>query len=143
VSTHPTKRLRAPDGTRADIDVMLAPLIEALWAAGYDTIGSCQDFGESLHRHERRSAYWSGYVLLEMPVDDTLRLMDAIKGTPQFCGKMHWAATGAWEVSLPVMPFSPFDVRGADEAEVSPWAQIHFPGDQVSDLMDVLTASGS
>ena len=136
---HPTKRLRAPDGTRADIDVMLVPLIKALWAAGYDTVGSCQDHGESLRGHERKSAYWSGYVLLEMPVRDALRLLDEIKGTPQFCDKMHWAAPGAWQATVPVMPFSPFDVHGEDEAEVGPWAQLHFPNDQLDDLTKVIS----
>jgi hypothetical protein len=137
---HPTKRLRAPDGTRADIDVMLVPLIKALWAAGFDTVGSCQDLGESIgHHSERKSAYWKDYVLLEMSVADTLRLLDTVKGTPQFCDKMHWAAPGAWEVSLSVMPFSPFDTQGEDEAWVAPWPQVHFPNDQIDDLAKVIT----
>ena len=119
MSKHPTKYLRTPDGERAAIDVMLVPLIKALWAAGYDTIGSCQDLGESLEGYERKSAFWSGYALLEMPVDDTLRLLDAIKGAVQFCDKMHWAAPGAWR-SLPAShpQFSPFDIPSA---RMTPW----------------------
>lgn len=136
---HPVRRLRAPDGTRADIDTGIVPLIKALWSAEFDTIGSCQDIGESIgHHDERKSAYWKGYVLLEMPIQDALCLLDAVKGTSQFCDKMHWAAPGAWEVSVPVMPFSMFDVQGEDEAVLGPWAQIHFPRDQVDDLVKVL-----
>lgn len=135
---HPAKRLTDPSGRVAAIDVLLVPLIKALWAAGYETIGSCQDLGESLRNYKRKSAYWLGYVLLEMPVDDTLRLLDEIKGTPQFCDRMHWAAPGAWQVSLPVMPFSPFDIHG--EAGIGPWTQIHFPNDQIDDLTKVITA---
>jgi hypothetical protein len=142
VNTHPTKRLAAPDGSRPAIDVMIAPLIRALWDAGYETIGSCQDLGESLAGYGRKSTYWGGYVLLEMPAKDACRLLDAVKGTPQFCGNMHWAAPGAWEVSLPVMPFSMFDTRGEDDAVVAPWAQVHFPNDQIDDLVSVLTADG-
>lgn len=139
---HPIKRRTAPDGSRASIDVALVPLIKALWAAGYETIGCCQDLGESLHHYERKSAYWAGYALLEMPVEDACRLLDAVKGTPQFCDRMHWAAPGAWEVSLPVMPFSMFGVAGEDEAAVAPWAQVHFPAAQAGDLTDVIREAG-
>jgi hypothetical protein len=57
VNHHPIRRRTAPDGSRASIDVLLVPLIEALWAAGYETIGCCQDLGESLHGHDRKSAF--------------------------------------------------------------------------------------
>jgi hypothetical protein len=133
---HPTKRLRyTVSGKLVAIDTMLVPLIEALWAAGYDTVGSCQDLGESITKVERQSSHWRGYVLLEMPVEDALHLLDTIKDSPQFQDKMHWAAAGAWEVSLPVMPHGFF---GRD-ADVAPWAQIHFPNDQVDDLVKVLS----
>jgi hypothetical protein len=138
--THPTKRLRAPDGTRAEIDVMLVPLIKALWAAGYDTIGSCQDLGESSGRAaERHGVYWKGYALLEMPVADTLRFLDAAADSPLIDRLMlHWAEPGAWEISLPIMPLSPFN--DDSDAEIAPWAQIHFPNDQIDDLTKVITA---
>ena len=134
--THPARRLTAPDGTVAAIDTLLVPLIKALWAAGYETIGSCQDIGESSgHSVERRGTYWKGYVLLEMPEQDACRLLDEIKYTPQFQDRMHWAAPGAWEVSLPVMPFVPF----GDGAAVMDLAQVHFPSDQIDDLIKVIT----
>lgn len=133
---HAVKNIKAADGGSADIDVMLADLIEALWDAGYETIGSCQDLGESISAvSERKSDYWSGYALVEMPVEDTLRLLDAVEDSPQFQDRMHWAAPGAWEVSLPVLSSSPW----GEGADVMPWAQIHFPNDQIDDLIKVIT----
>ena len=135
MSHHPVKRITAPDGSRPGIDVMLVPLMKALWKAGYGTIGSCQDLGESLEGYPRQRAHWSGYVLLEMWPEDACRLLDTVKFSPQFKDRMHWADPGAWEVSLPVMAFG---LRG-DDAEVGSWVQVHFPSDQIDDLVKVLT----
>ncbi|HEX3960425.1 MAG TPA: hypothetical protein VHZ03_27940 [Trebonia sp.] len=140
---HPVKRLTAPDGSRVNIDVQLAPLIKALWAAGYETIGCCQDVGQGISASvsnasaKRRGTYWKGYALLEMPVEDMCKLLDAVKGTPQFKDRMHWADQGAWEIAIQVAPFG-FD--GA--AEPVPWAQLRFPNDQISDLVDVIREAG-
>lgn len=41
-NTHPTIKVRV-NGTEADIDVMIAPLIEEVWKAGIATGLSCQD----------------------------------------------------------------------------------------------------
>lgn len=131
MSHHPVKRLRAPDGTRADIDVLLAPLIKALWAAGYETIGSCQDLGESVSEiDERRGSYWKGYALVELPIRDAQRLARFLGGTPQFQRKMHWAAPGAWDISVPIILLS---------GEILDLAQVRFPNDQLDDLVKVLT----
>jgi hypothetical protein len=43
---HPSQCLTAPDGTQADIDTDIVPLIRALWALNLATTASCQDFGE-------------------------------------------------------------------------------------------------
>ena len=136
MTIHPAKRLMAPDGEPADIDVLLVPLIEALWYSGYDTIGSCQDLGESIAAaNPRRGAYWSGYVLLEMPDQDAARLVDAVSTSPVFAPRMHWAAEGAWEVSSPMLALP-------DGAERIPWMQVHFPASQLDDLV-TLVRSGS
>lgn len=136
---HPVKRLKAPDGSRAGIDAMLAPLIAALWARGYETVGCCQDLGESLRDRPRGAAYWKGYALLEMPEPDALRLVDAVKLAPAFEERMHWAADGAWEMSAPLLPFGPFSDE--QEATVMPWIRIYFPNDQVDDLVRLLAAA--
>ena len=132
---HPVKRLTTPADGDQDIDVMLSPLLEALWAAGYETIGSCQDVGESTAGSSPRySSHWHGYVLIEMPVEDACRLLDTVKDTPQFADRMHWAADGAWDVSVPIIAGS------GDEPTRPLWAQIHFPSDQIDDLVKVITA---
>jgi hypothetical protein len=43
---HSSQRLTAPDGTQADIDTEIVPLVRALWALNLVTTASCQDFGE-------------------------------------------------------------------------------------------------
>lgn len=44
---HATRTLIDPDG-QVEIDLEMIPLVEAPWAAGYTTIMSCQDLGESI-----------------------------------------------------------------------------------------------
>jgi len=131
-SHHPAKPLRTPRGDVADIDINLIPLILALWEAGYDTIGCCQDLGQNLERYDRKAAYWTGYAMIEMPYRDACRLLDTIRTVPPFDQRMHWAAPGAWEVSLPIVT-----VDG--QAAQAMWAQIHFPASQISELLQVLT----
>lgn len=130
--THPVKHLTAPDGEPADIDLRLVPLIEALWDAGYDTIGSCQDLGESLAGYPRKAAYWRGYALIEMPYEDACRLMDRVRRTRLFRDRMHWASPGAWDVSMPILSLP-------GERSRALWVQVHFPADQIDDLVTVLT----
>jgi hypothetical protein len=138
MNAHPTKRLRTPAGSRANIDAELVPLIKALWGAGFETIGCCQDTGECLSDYPRMSAYYSGYALLEMPVDDGLALLDILRRTSQFGDRMHWALPGAWSMSIPVAAYmsDPDD----DEATVSDMIQMRFPKDQVGDLVEVITS---
>lgn len=138
MSHHQVRRLRAPDGSRADIDVLLVPLVKALWAAGYETIGCCQDLGESAGEASPRwGTLWSGYAQVELLIPDACRLLDAVKNTPQFKEQMHWTAPDAWSVTIPVLPFG-MD----DDADVMPWAQVRFPADQIGDLTDVIREAG-
>ncbi len=132
---HSVKRLTAPDGSSADIDVAIVPLIESLWDAGYETVTSCQDLGESISGvSERRSAYWKGYVLVELPVPDTRRLIRQVSGAPQFRDHMHWTDPGAWEISVPIIP--PTGI-------IIDLAQVRFPNTQVEDLVKVLSRPGA
>src|SRR4051812_11598389 len=41
--SHPTVTLTAPDAHGVEIDVDIAPLIEALWQLGVRTVESCQE----------------------------------------------------------------------------------------------------
>ena len=137
MNRHPVKRLTAPDRTRADIDVLMVPLIKALWYAGYETVTCCQDIGEVAGQSSSRSLHWSGYALLEMPIRDMCELLDVVKETPQFKDRMHWADDGAWEIRIQVMPF------GIDgPAEPAPWAALYFPNDQIADLTRVVREDG-
>lgn len=43
---HPVQRLRSPEGRRADVDELLVPLVQALWAAGVPTVAGCQNVRE-------------------------------------------------------------------------------------------------
>src|SRR4029077_2588632 len=108
MSYHDTKRVVGPGRHWANIDIGIAPLIKALWDAGYETIGSCQNLGQSAtsgRNYGREFDYWDGYALIEMPVTDACRLLDTVKETPQFKDHMHWASEGAWSISIPVLPF--------------------------------------
>jgi len=45
ITYHAQAHITAPDGREADVDAALAPLIAALWQAGYQTTSSCEDWG--------------------------------------------------------------------------------------------------
>lgn len=124
---HPQVRLTPPgEDEPVGIDTDLAPLIEALWAAGFTTITSCQDLGESIGGlSPRKAGYWKGWVLLELPVADAKRLAEqaAARGFP-----MHWAERDSWEISVPVI------MLGA-RAVYTGIVQVHFPARQLEDLV--------
>jgi hypothetical protein len=136
VSIHPVKRLTAPDGHRAHIDVMLVPLIKALWRAGYETVSCCQDLGESLAHVERFGAFWDGYASVDMPVEDALRLLRIAVCTDEFAERLHWAAPEGWQVSMPVIPRI-YDGE-SDFSMLVPWIQIRFPNKQIDELITVI-----
>jgi hypothetical protein len=129
---HATRRLTAPDGSRANIDVLMVPLIKALWAAGYETVACCQDIGEAT---SGRGGSRAGCALLEMPVADTCRLVDTVRLTLSFRDRMRWSAPGAWKVSVPI----PLSALPHVPTSVMPWAQIFFPADQMGELVGVIT----
>jgi hypothetical protein len=74
---HPSQRLTAPDGTQADIDTDIVPLVRALWALNLATTASCQDFGDgtagqretnprpSRNGGDELIAYYIGYAWLK------------------------------------------------------------------------------
>ena len=141
---HPAQRLTAPDGTQADIDNEIVPLIRALWALNLATTASCQDFGEgtagqraacqrpSRYGGDAFIAYYTGYAWLKMPVPDAKRLADSLTET-EFRDKVtqRWTP-GSWRMHVPMI-FN--DHSGIELADT---AQIHFPREQVPALTFVL-----
>jgi hypothetical protein len=123
---HPQVQLTPPGSDESvGIDIGLAPLITALWEAGFTTITCCQDLGESIGKlNARKAAYWKGWVLLELPAADAKRLTEqaAARRFP-----MHWAREDAWEVSIPV-------VMLGSRAVFTGIVQVHFPVAQLEDL---------
>jgi hypothetical protein len=133
MSGHPTRRIKAPDGTRPEIDVEMVPLIRSLWDRGFETVGCCQDTGESARRaSKRRGEFWAGYALLEMPVDDGLALLDQIRLTPQFRERMHWAADDGWDMHAIVI------AGPLMRASLMDCIQFRFPKEQVAELAEVI-----
>ncbi|WP_194293495.1 hypothetical protein [Actinomadura macrotermitis] len=47
---HPSRLVTTPAGERVDVDEGIWPLVSALWARGWTTVGSCQDMGEAIGR---------------------------------------------------------------------------------------------
>jgi hypothetical protein len=137
---HSSQRLTAPDGTKADIDTEIVPLVRALWTLGLTTTASCQDFGEGTAGQRRASqrpsryggdafiAYYTGYAWLKMPVPDAQRLANTLLGT-EFHDKVtrRWEP-GSWRMHVPLV-FE--DNRGIILENA---AQIHFPREQIARL---------
>jgi hypothetical protein len=144
IQIHPSQRLTAPDGTEADIDTEIVPVVRALWALGLATTGSCQDFGEGVEGQREAVphkssyggdgfiAFYRGYAWLKMPVADAQLLGDLLLGT-EFRSEVtqRWTP-GSWRMHMPMI----FDEhRGIVLADT---AQIHFPRKQIPRLTSTL-----
>jgi hypothetical protein len=116
------------------IDTGLVPLIEALWAAGYETVSCCQDLGESIAAlSPRRGAYWKGWAQIELPPVDACALAElaAAHGLTR-----HWSEPGAWEMSAPLV------LLGARALLMTNLVQVRFPADQAVALTALVTMYG-
>ena len=141
---NPAERLTAPDGTIADIDAEIVPLVRALWRLGLATTSSCQDFGEgtagqrnanprpSWYGGDAFIAYYTGWAWLKMPVPDTLRLDNLMLGTDFHDRVTRRWQHGSWRMHIPVT-FDEDHGIGPDSA-----AQIHLLKDQVPELTRTL-----
>ena len=83
-NVHPVRTVRVGDRS-ADIDEMLAPLVEALWRNGFQTFTSCQDAGESnadwVDLLPHMAAYVEsrkGWAFIDLPMQDGLRFLTAV-----------------------------------------------------------------
>jgi hypothetical protein len=137
---HSSQRLTTPDGTKADIDTEIVPLVRALWALGLTTTASCQDFGEGTAGQRMASqrpsryggnafiAYYTGYAWLKMPLPDAQRLANTLIGS-EFHDKVtrRWEP-GSWRMHVPLV----FEENRGITLENA--AQIHFPREQITRL---------
>ncbi len=141
---HPTEHLTTPDGSDADIDIEIVPLVRALWQLGLATTASCQDFGEgtagqrsanprpSWYGGDAFIAYHTGWAWLKMPVPDALRLGNLLLGTDFHDHVARRWQRGSWRMHIPVIFDEDHGISPADTA------QIHLPKDQVPDLTRTL-----
>lgn len=145
VQIHPSERLPLPGGAgHADVDVEMVPLVRALWADGYTTVGCCQNLGESIehngHRspvalqHRRRWAeFYRGHAWLSLPAGDARRLIGALGTHPVFGERVRrWTHPDAWMAVGYLFPTA--DGR----AEPEPLVQVSFPAAQIGQLLVAL-----
>jgi hypothetical protein len=137
---HPSQRLTAPDGTQADIDTDIVPLVRALWALNLATTASCQDFGEgtagqreanprpSRYGGDAFIAYHTGYAWLKMPIAHAQRLADILLGTEFHDNVTRRWEPGSWRMYVPLV----FNENRGIVLENA--AQIHFPREQIASL---------
>jgi hypothetical protein len=128
---HEAGLLRTPEGRMALIDEAMVPLVNALWHAGFTTITCCQDIGESTgDLSPRRSRYWAGRAMLELPLEDAKRLA-ALAAAHGFM--RHWADDDAWDMSIPLTVI-----------DGTPWlpalVQVYFPAGQLDAVTDMIRA---
>ncbi|GIG01129.1 hypothetical protein [Catellatospora citrea] len=123
-NVHPLRTVTV-NGMTAEIDELLAPVVELTWRNGFRTFTSCQDAGESnaswvdiLPHMADYVARRTGWAFLDFPVDDGLAFLTAVaKSGPRdafYVRMTHWAAPDAWDVKV-----KPMDVAMMREAEES------------------------
>jgi hypothetical protein len=140
LQVHPAQRLTAPDGTHADIDTEIVPLVQALWAVGLATTASCQDFGEGTAGQRKINqrpplkggdafiAYYTGYTWLKMPRQDAQRLATVLLDTEFRDNITRRWEPGSWRMHVPLI------FNGSQEIALAGTTQIHFPREQVPRL---------
>ncbi|BCY11099.1 hypothetical protein [Actinoplanes sp. L3-i22] len=143
-NVHPFQTVHV--GTRrAEIDELLAPVIEAIWQHDLVTLTSCQDAGQSNADWVDVLPHMAGYVesrrgwaFIDFPQDDGLEFLTLLANAgprDAFYTRMtHWAAPSAWDVKI-----RPRDVAMQDWPQPSRFTttllQVCFP---VTDLPEML-----
>ncbi|MEU8799169.1 hypothetical protein [Spirillospora sp. NPDC048819] len=141
-NVHPYERLTLPNGSQADIDLEMIPLMRALWAMGLKTVASCQNLGESITAEpegagqgRRHAAYLTGQAWLRMPTQDAQTMLGHLAQSPVFADRFgRWTHPDAWENYVYLLP-------GRDDdgvVQLSSCAQIHFPAPQILEVVDAL-----
>ena len=81
---HPLQTVRVGE-LSAEIDEMLAPVVEALWRNGFETLTSCQDAGESnedwptlLPHMAKHVDSRKGWAFIDFPIESGLAFLTAV-----------------------------------------------------------------
>lgn len=145
VHVHRAKRLRPPGSeTDVDIDELMVPLVEAIWAHGLATEGSCQDLAESVlggnytmypqvGDGKGHADLYRGLAWLKLPRTDGLRLLELLATDRTLAQRMRWLGEpGAWSC------FS--QIRTDDEGvlQLGQTVEIQFPARQIEHVVNVL-----
>jgi hypothetical protein len=148
-NVHPTRNVHV--GTRsADIDEMLAPLIEILWRNDVETFTSCQDAGESnvswLETLPHMADYVArrrGWAFIDFPIQDGLDFLDVVaQAGPRdafYLRMTHWAAPGAWDVKIKPMDEALFDPTRPSSFQLR-LLQVCFPLTDLPEIVRRVTA---
>jgi hypothetical protein len=141
---HPTVLVQVGDQS-AEIDELLAPVIEAIWQAGLETFTCCQDLGESnaswLESHPHMASYVEsrrGWMLIDFPINSGLGFLNAVANAgprDAFYSRMtHWAAPDAWETNVKAMDLAMFS--GAPKSSFGlQLLQVSFPAYDLAELL--------
>ncbi|GIF62779.1 hypothetical protein Ais01nite_08140 [Asanoa ishikariensis] len=143
VNVHPVTTVRV-GGMVAEIDELLAPVIDATWRNGIQTLTSCQDAGESnvswvskLPHMADYVATWKGWAFIDFAVEQGLAFLDAVAGAGVrdafYVRIVHWAAPDAWQVNV-----RPYDAAMFDEVVPSRFGlrlmQVMFPQYDIAEI---------
>ncbi|MFJ9696328.1 hypothetical protein [Kitasatospora sp. NPDC101183] len=141
--THPTVLVRV--GHReAEIDELLAPVIEACWRGGFETLICCQDAGESNTSWAKKLPHMAAYAearrgwsFIDFPIDSGLAFLTAVANAgprDAFYVRMtHWAAPQAWDVSIRPMDPAVFRAEQPSEFRLR-HLQVLLPGHDLPEL---------
>jgi hypothetical protein len=142
--THPTVPVEVGD-RRAEIDELLAPVIEAIWRCGLDTFTCCQDLSESnaswveiLPHMSRYVDSRRGWMLIDFPIDSGLAFLTAVANAgprDAFYVRMtHWAAPDAWDIKIKPMDVATRHPHLASRFQLR-LLQVSFPGYDLPELL--------
>jgi hypothetical protein len=144
VNVHPVTTVQVGNLV-AEIDQMLAPVVEATWRNGIQTLTSCQDAGESnadwvakLPHMADYVATSKGWAFIDFAVDQGLAFLDAVACTGArdafYVRMVHWAAPDAWRINV-----KPYDAAMFDETVPSQFhlrlMQVMFPQYDIPELV--------
>lgn len=147
-NVHRARPLRPPGGdTDVRVDELMVPLVQAIWAHGLTTTGSCQDLEESVlggnytmypqvGDGKQHADLYRGLAWLKLPHADGMRLLRMLAADPTLARRMRWLGDpGAWSC------FSQISTDGSGGIPMGLTVEIQFPAWQIDQVVAVLTAA--